>query len=126
MSKDRIIIYRVEHKLDGSGPYAGKRSISAKFPEMHNDPQHPSPYLETEYDSKPIHMYGDKRCAFRNIAQLKRWFSVEDRRILDKHSFHIAEYSIPSTYLVAHLPMQTVFKKNVGCRILRTMSPLEV
>lgn len=126
----RVTIYRVEHKVDASGPYVGDYQIYYKFTNAHNDESHPSPRRETENDPKieTIRMSRDTNlhCAFQTIEQLKRWFSPEDRELLSMYGFHVAVYSVSQRSIVAHLPRQTVFKRTASRKLLRTISALEV
>jgi len=91
-----MILWRVQHKKTGHGPY--RHWMAEEAPELihemiqhHNrDPKcHPSPYNDgiTEYAD-------NMRCAFVSEADLREWFKGH-LRDLANHGFVMAIVSVP-------------------------------
>jgi len=97
-----MIVYRVEHKETGKGPYRGLHGINAIYT-AHNDDAHPTIW-EDIWDSREtmialVDLYDvDSLCGFRSLRDLRKWFKGF-LRLLKKHNFVIRAYET-ETYAV--------------------------
>lgn len=123
MPEGTINLFRVEHKESKIGPYTEPNDISDVFQNRHQDSQHPNPYEES---GLTVWMEENKQCAFQSIEQLKRWFSIEDRKRLNDYGFHIVELSVFKRNIVGQLPKQCVFKRTKTLKYIRTFDILSV
>ena len=104
-------IYRVENK-EGDGPYT---SFDAPFEvyyltSKHYDELHPGPYQEGWGRISSDCLFG-----FKDLEQLKKWFTYDERQILSKYGWRIAIYY--TKRLVKNSNKQCIFKKETARRV---------
>lgn len=95
-----MIVYRVEHKETGKGPYRGLQSVNA-ICTAHCASSHPTLWEEI-WDSRELMVtladYETGLCGFRSLRDLRKWFKGF-LRLLKKHNFVIRAYET-ETYAV--------------------------
>lgn len=106
-----MIVYRVEHKETGEGPYRGLHNIKAIYT-AHNDDAHPTIW-EDVWDSREVMValidLGEALCGFRSLKDLRKWFKGF-LRLLKKHDFVIRAYET-ETYAVGKKQVYFVPKR---------------
>lgn len=114
-------VYRVEY-INGEGPYHIYYTTcnnpdmafyqECNFLEYHMSPKQPGVLLQGEpfYILKKKGKYfGDYKCGFSSIKQLKKWFSKKELELLKKYCFSIVVYKnviefVESKKQVAFIP----------------------
>lgn len=108
-------VYRVEHPLDGEGPYLGAWGIE-HLKWAHNDDAHPGPRQEG------LKIYGNQVCAMKTMDRLGAWFEGW-WECLSNTGFYVAEYEVPDEY-VEQGKIQLIFDKTMATLI--KSEPIEV
>lgn len=102
------IIYRVEHKETGIGPYRNHGHIIKNHMYMvwaHEDSEHPSP-SEDDLQIDSSYYFG-----FTSLMDLKRWFKGW-LTLLYKSGYKVVEYKCPANQVkVGVSKTQCIFKK---------------
>lgn len=100
-----MFVFRVESKIDGSGPYVGKTSSSSCW------------VYESKSNMNANHRPGPRECdkiyelyktddfykynfGFISLSQLKKWFTARDRIILNKHNYICNVYEVDDNFVV--------------------------
>lgn len=86
-----FVIYRIEHKTDGYGPYNGVVFHRWKNDRSHCEPRNPSPWDDELIGEhwpclKKQHEY---RFGFESIEQLKAWFDADELERMFSLGFEI-------------------------------------
>lgn len=103
-----MIVYRVEHPLDGGGPYLGGWGFE-DLKWDHNNDEHPGPRQEG------LRIGDDDLCAMSSMDKLIAWFDGWWDR-LSEAGFHVAEYEAPKAY-VKEGKRQLIFNKHMATLI---------
>lgn len=95
-------IFRVEHKSKKlkkvyAGPYSSSGVSSVeKWCEnefnLHGDDTHPDPYSDKLLKKMKFNLSAGLHCGFKNIKQLKKWFSKKEMQKLNELGFLVAQY----------------------------------
>lgn len=84
-------MYRVEHVIYGNGPYCLAEDLPRPVPiVVDEDKLHPN----TDFYNLPEIVGANCIFGFRNLNQLKIWFSIEERDALHRHSYVIRQYEL--------------------------------
>jgi len=88
-----MLIYRVEHRTDGYGPYADKVALF-----NHADAEHPTfgEDFEDILESADAYRYF---FGFKSKRQLRAWFSKQERVILRENDYVVRVYSVNPKYV---------------------------
>lgn len=95
-------VFRVEHKSKKlkkvfAGPYSvsGVSSVE-KWCEselnLHGDDTHPNPYSDKLLKKIKFYFSDGYHCGFKNIKQLKKWFTKKEMQKLSDLGFIVAQY----------------------------------
>lgn len=102
-----MLVYRVEHKQTGIGPYHNKTSSLYKMKKAHSDEEHPSWWIDL------IAVNVNYYAGFSNPNELISWFSgfFSD---LKKEGFHVAIYEVyPENVEIGLFKKQLAFKDGI-------------
>ena len=102
-----MIIYRIEHLSDGTGPYSRESLTdeeSAKVYEIvwrdWNDEYQPCPYEDGIFDSfDETDRHKHYRYAFACLDDLFNWFNIDKVSGLIDYGYVIAEYKVSAAYV---------------------------
>ena len=116
-----MLVYRVEHKKDGMGPYRSYEggSFVRKMKDKHNDSDyHKTPNSEF-HRNKSFYMEEDMYCGFNSIKSLKIWFKGF-RAAMRKNKYVLKVYKAPSKNIlcVGSETGQVVFYRD-ECKLLK-------
>lgn len=101
-------VFRVEHKERGEGPYNGPYVAGGCGYAVGT---HPTP----KEDGIP-YIRPNEHCAFGSPAQMRRWFTVANRKALHSVGYQLAVYAVPDLF-VRRGRKQVVFNKEAAKRI---------
>ena len=89
-----MIVYRIQNKnnLGAYESYAIKHNkFSTRSERLRPTPESDGLLMTLQ----PHHYFG-----FRDLTQVKSWFTKEDRRSFRKHGWFLAVYSVPDEYVI--------------------------
>lgn len=92
-----MIVYRVEHKKDGNGPYVERDDVSLDsalnyFMKVTTKPnRHPLPYYDGICTDKVTQ---EHFCGFESEEALKAWFSEKWLKFLYSYDFTVYQYKV--------------------------------
>lgn len=117
-----MVIYRIEHEKYKTGPYRSwefseELDTSEWMINNHDSSKlRPTPYDEglERYD---CHSFG-----FKNMTQLKRWFTKRERENLDRLGFIIAVYKIKGE---AHITKHRVMFDGKSKKLIKRLALID-
>lgn len=110
-----MYVYRMEHKVDGEGPYRTDRKDGSVSLSLYNE--HPTPEQDGLDTVKVVYCWDrDFYFAFAYKNQLKKWFYIRKYNIkLYKH-YHIVKYKVKKSD-VLFCNLQVAFNRKKSERI---------
>jgi len=91
IQKKQIVVYRIEHKLNGIGPYRNSDL------DRNGEKDTPTPYYDnfkTEWIWLRFNRLNNHyKFGFKNQQQLLNWFSIEELNMLNKKGYKLFIYS---------------------------------
>lgn len=111
-------VYRIED-ADNDGPYCGANACSHMFDRRrHNNNDTHAGYSQDKGLHTVIDDIEPYKFAFATKKQLKKWFDVGEREILDGFGFKVVKYKMKAKHRVK-TKLQAVFlpdkAEEVGC-----------
>lgn len=105
-----MLVWRIEHKTTGLGPYRSPDAIDAytifNNPSLHSDQTiWPAPYMDLDRYIKE-----DEFCGFPSKSDIFKWFTKEEVEILIKNNYRIRVYR-PITHILGKSGKQVFFYK---------------
>jgi hypothetical protein len=109
MTLTKKVVYRIEDRRNGEGPYRTDR-FSFQSCYEHNWEKHPTPSSDGR-KARPI--YDEEQCGFKSLSHARQWFGHWGKDAIDfleEQGFVLSVYKVPADY-VHELDHQCLFTK---------------
>lgn len=88
--KKKVKLFRIEHFLDGNGPY--RSDLTENEWRLRSHDHLPNPMVENIIDIDDLE--NKYKCAFISKKSLKRWFNKSEIKRLKKEGFEIYSFKV--------------------------------